>query len=216
MTNATLDDARFSVVALSTLVLALAVQANPDHRIAVETVGAVVTGRITPTRPRPSPSVDTLLPTRTRFRVFRGASDASLVDEAPVPITNLHPQPPSTGDPDRDEANEEQIAELLANARARAREQQVIREVAIVAGPFESFVALNEFQTRIREIAGVGEARVRRFYRGSLDLTVDVEDATQLAERLRDAAGGAWRVATDGDRIEIMLAQTPPASPATI
>ena len=74
----------------------------------------------------------------------------------------------------------------------------------VVASPFHSFVALNEFQGLLRALPGVRDTRVRRFYGGTLTLAIDYEDNVPLPDRLHDASGGAWAVVSSAaGRIEI-------------
>lgn len=328
MTRSDLDEARFTVDALSTEALALAVEVDPDHTVTIETSGTTVHARLAAPqrRSRELPTVDALLPARTRFRVFRLPGESAALDETPQPASHpaprasgLHfPDPPRPIDPeieahaaarvaaqataqaaaraqaeaeaeahvaqaqleareraeaealavtraqatalaeaeararaataaqresDRSPINEVQVAELLTSAREAAGAQRPavpappdhapiaraaavarvgygtpaqppadprdeVQELAIVAAPFHSFLALNEFQGAVRALPGVRDTRVRRFYGGSLNLAVDYADGVPLAERLRAAQGDAWRiVAASDDRIEIALSE---------
>ncbi|MEI7926577.1 MAG: hypothetical protein WCI61_10380 [Chloroflexota bacterium] len=223
MTDPDLQEARFTAVAPSPDVLALAVEANPDFTITVETSGSTVYGRVArPRRSRASSTADGLLPTRTRFRVFRAASETT----AEGASSGAREPARSDGDP-----TEEQVAELLANARATASMRAFAPQpivsvrtpadapeaqppslgaapmtVAIVGSGFPSFLALNEFQGVVRALPGVRDTRVRRFYAGTLNLAVDYEDGVPFVERLRLAAGSAWTVtASTPERVEVRV-----------
>jgi hypothetical protein len=76
----------------------------------------------------------------------------------------------------------------------------------LVVAPFRSFARLNEFQAALRALPGVRAARVRRFYKGSLQLAVEYDDATPLKTRLATLPGFRFRlVAADADRIQIEI-----------
>jgi hypothetical protein len=78
--------------------------------------------------------------------------------------------------------------------------------LTVVAYPFRSFVALNEFQDAMRALHGVINVKVRRFYRGTLHLGVEYEDVIPLAERMRELQGFTWRlVSASQQEIELML-----------
>ncbi|MFA7248602.1 MAG: hypothetical protein WC273_03130 [Dehalococcoidia bacterium] len=261
MTHASLEEARFAIDAPSTEVLALAVEADPDHSISVETSGTTVIGHVDqPRRPRPTASVDGLLPARTRFRVFRTPSEQPPVGGDSAPAPDQPPRPRDAHDSCRDErpgpgrpaTNEAHAAALLAGARqaatpahplapsaqsparhagalrivshldpapAQASPVQAppvqpspqpagVHEVVIVASPFHSFLALNEFQGAIRAIPGVRDTRVRRFYGGTLNLSVEYADSVPLVDRMRAAPSEAWQiVSASPDRIEIALTE---------
>ena len=82
----------------------------------------------------------------------------------------------------------------------------VVEHLTLVVYPFHSFVALNEFQGAIRVLRGVTNTRVRRFYRGTLHLTVDYEDIIPLAERLQDLRGFRWQTVSESrHEIELLL-----------
>ena len=69
-----------------------------------------------------------------------------------------------------------------------------------------SFLALNEFQARVRTLPGVRETRVRRFSGGTLNLAVEYADEVPLPERLQAVPGAGWRVVTaTEDRVELAL-----------
>jgi hypothetical protein len=251
LTQPDLQEARFSVVALSADVLALAVEANPDFSISVETGGSTVHGRIsTSRRARPVSPSDEMLPSRMRFRVFRPLDppDAAGATERPAEPRPTQPRSARLA-PDRHERSgrlspgtgerttEAEVAELLANARAAAsmlprsapppRRTEAasapvtagtdaepesstvpVSTLAIVGAPFRSFVALNEFQGVVRALPGVQDTRVRRFYGGTLNLSVEYTGAVPFVERLRAASGGAWTViAATADRIELRLSE---------
>ena len=224
MTDPDLEEARFTAVAPSPDILALAVEANTDFTITVETSGSTVYGRVArPRRSRTSSTADGLLPTRTRFRVFRAASDTTPVEGVSSGARELSE---NDGGP-----SEEQVAELLANARATASMRAFAPQpmgnmraqieasdaqppslgaapmtIAIVGSGFPSFLALNEFQGVVRALPGVRDTRVRRFYGGTLNLAVDYEDGVPFVERLRLAAGNAWTViASTPERIEVRV-----------
>lgn len=317
MTHGDLQEARFDVVATNTEVLALAAEANPDHTIQVETNGTTVVARIVPPRrPRTTPAVDALLPTRTRFRVFRLPPETPTLEEGALRDTYQSPRPgdahlpelPPVSTPAAPATTESQVAEMLSNTRptserrpsatapeayapqpaptpsgpretpaqavnpptvatpratpdstprmavaptdrgstttavqapvatapvavaqiatapaprptpvavadppARptqppAAPRDETREVVIVASPFRSFLALNEFQARVRMLPGVRDTRVRRFYGGTLNLAVVYADAVPLSDRLRAVAGAPWTlVSATPDRVELVL-----------
>ena len=100
----------------------------------------------------------------------------------------------------------EQPSEMLT-ADARPGGAVTMREhITLVAYPFRSFVALNEFQDALRGLRGVANVKVRRFYRGTLHLGVEYEDMLPLTERLRDLEGFAWRLVSSSEQeIELML-----------
>ena len=100
----------------------------------------------------------------------------------------------------------EQPSEMLT-ADARPGGAVTMREhITVVAYPFRSFVALNEFQDALRALRGVVNVKVRRFYRGTLHLGVEYEDMLPLTERLRDLEGFAWRLVSSSEQeIELML-----------
>lgn len=244
LTQPELQEARFSVVSLSADVLALAVEANPDFAISVETSGSTVHGRISTARRArlAAPAGDEMLPSRMRFRVFRPI-DPPAVNEQPEPT----PAPQRRARPGGDTRPvggapmaETEVAELLANARAAASmlprsapqpaprsslqtEEAPLTEhggsegapadlpartISIVGAPFRSFLALNEFQGVVRALPGVRDTRVRRFYGGTLNLSVEYADGVSFVERLRAASGGVWSViAATEDRIELRLSE---------
>ena len=312
MTQGQLQEARFAVTAPSTEVLALAVEANSDHTIHVEVSGSTVIGRVALPEQRSAASHEALLPTRTRFRVFRTPSETSSLDDAPMRSTYLSPRsghehfpempayreaivdapaatmvrdipavlvatapttpvaaapvvpiaaapvvteapvpapvaaaPAPTATPlapPTSTVTEIQVAELLSNARdtaaavrMRVPEPQPIRrpaappppaahatepaakldaasddlagEIMIIASPFHSFLALNEFQGALRALPGVRDTRVRRFYGGTLNLSVIYQDDVPFVDRLR-AAGGAWQVTTTAPgRLEVTMSE---------
>jgi hypothetical protein len=81
-----------------------------------------------------------------------------------------------------------------------------VEHMTLVAYPFHSFAALNDFQGAIRALHGVTNTRVRRFYRGTLHLAVDYEDMIPLSERLRDLKGFNFEVASESrSEIELVL-----------
>ena len=78
--------------------------------------------------------------------------------------------------------------------------------ITVVAYPFRSFVALNEFQDAMRALHGVINVKVRRFYRGTLHLGVEYEDVIPLPERLRELQGFSWKlVSASQQEIELTL-----------
>ena len=105
MTITDLREAHFAVVGPSTGILEQIVETDPNHTIGVEIDGMTLYARIAPPRrPRATPPpTDTMLPTRTRFRVFRSAPDAP---------TDGSGTPPAT---------EEEIAAMLVEARKARR-----------------------------------------------------------------------------------------------
>jgi hypothetical protein len=126
-------------------------------------------------------------------REFAGGAAAADSDEPMIPApASASARPPE-----------------LLRADARPGGAVTMREhVTIVAHPFRSFVALNEFQEEIRRLRGVINVKVRRFYRGTLHLGVEYEDVIPLAERLRDLQGFQWRLISESDQeVEIMLSE---------
>lgn len=84
-----------------------------------------------------------------------------------------------------------------------------VEHLTLVAYPFHSFAALNEFQGAIRTLHGVTNTRVRRFYRGTLHLAVDYEDMIPLPERLRDLRGFKFTIASESrTEIELVLEES--------
>lgn len=78
--------------------------------------------------------------------------------------------------------------------------------LTLIVAPFHSFVRLNEFRAALRALPGVRGARVRRFYRGSLQLAVEYDDPASLLTRLAELPGFRWQlVSNDGSHIEITL-----------
>ncbi|MEI6136010.1 MAG: hypothetical protein WCQ48_01155 [Chloroflexota bacterium] len=232
MTRADLEDARFAVTTSSTEVLALAVESDPDYTATVEVTGTAIRVQLAPAQGTPrTPTVDALLPTRTRFRVFRTPSETPIMDDAPRRSRYLAPR-------ERQTSNESQVAEVLVASRetatatrpastrspehtaapapeapAEVRETaqpasiptREVQEILIVASRFQSFLALNEFQIAMRALPGVRDTRIRRFYGGALTLGVDYSDEVPLADRLR-SAGGEWRIVSIApEHIEVAL-----------
>ena len=170
---------------------------------------------------------------RPRFRVFRRPDEADSADESqhlPAVTTAVEPAPPAppvepavaasapaapaapiaTSAPVREvsapAARQEPVTELLS-ADSRPGGAVAMREhITLVAYPFRSFVALNEFQDAIRALRGVVNVKVRRFYRGTLHLGVEYEDVLPLTERMHDLEGFTWRlVSSSQQEIELML-----------
>lgn len=78
--------------------------------------------------------------------------------------------------------------------------------LTLVVYPFHSFAALNEFQGAIRQLHGVKNTRVRRFYRGTLHLAVDYEDMIPLTTRLADLKEIEFEIASESrSELEIVL-----------
>ena len=124
--------------------------------------------------------------------------------EAVVPVA-APSTPPAAPEVSRPAAREE-MPELIS-ADARPGGAVTMREhITLVAYPFRSFVALNEFQDAVRALRGVVNVKVRRFYRGTLHLGVEYEDVLPLTERMHDLEGFAWRlVSSSQQEIELML-----------
>jgi len=82
--------------------------------------------------------------------------------------------------------------------------------LTLVAYPFRSFVALNEFQDAVRALRGVTGVKVRRFYRGTLHLGVDYEDVIPFTQRLREVNESfEWSLVSESSQeIEIQLAES--------
>ncbi|MCA9846680.1 MAG: hypothetical protein KC472_01795, partial [Dehalococcoidia bacterium] len=90
-----------------------------------------------------------------------------------------------------------------------------VEHLTLVVYPFHSFAALNEFQAAIRELHGVKNTRVRRFYRGTLHLAVDYEDMIPLSDRLADLRGVEYEIASESrSELEIVLQDTSPLAAA--
>ena len=257
MTIADLPEAHFAVIAPSTQILEQVVGTDPDHSIGVEIDGTTLHARIAPPkRPRATPPpADTMLPARTRFRVFRSSTDAPGGGAGTPPATEEEiaamlvetrrarrstpkrpPAPPLTSAP-LDEA----VAEVRASRAARsmpppppmppppvvrpaarrvppapaptptsttsaAAEPTLSGQVLIVAAPFKSFVALNQFQDSIRAVPGVRSTHVRRFYLGTLTMVVEYDGGVPFIDRLQTASDGAWQiVATEPNRLDVAI-----------
>ncbi|MGE3856305.1 MAG: hypothetical protein AB7G21_05035 [Dehalococcoidia bacterium] len=202
-----LAEAAFTVVAPTAEVVALAVEATPDLVVTTESTDTTVIARLTPRgRPRAAGEEDGLLPTRTRFRVFRAAEAATTAE----PST---PAPPASP--------EDEVAAMLADARRAAAVRLPLPDatapaepeptpapaaILVLGGPFNSFAAVNDFQGIVRALRGVTEVRVRRFYKGTLHLLVEYEDDVPFADRLLAVTGGACAVtAATADQLEIRV-----------
>ena len=78
--------------------------------------------------------------------------------------------------------------------------------VTVIAHPFDSFDAVTRFESAIRRLTGIVDARFKRFEAKTLHLTVDYEDEIPLAERIDASAGFACRVVSRApDKIEVQL-----------
>lgn len=230
------QDAAFNVIAPSARVLALAVEAIPDVTVTTQLTDTAVIARITASpRIRTPDAEDDLLPTRTRFRVFR-------TTESPAPEPAAPPRLPGPAEgaaPTLRRARrivtpgsarpEEEVAALLVNTRASSTVQvpspeppetseisaeapvassagaAAPRSVLVVGGPFTSFAAVNGFQALVRSLPGVSGTSVRRLYNGTLQLMVDYEDDAPFAARLRAVAGGACTVTEARGQVEIRV-----------
>ncbi len=228
MTRANLGDARFRVATDSFDTLARAVQADPDHLVNIEAARNVIFAVLAPRDAVHEQPGETLLPGRTRFRVFRpNDPQPPTLDRSPSVINrpssrrrvNLPAARPTFEEPANETvatyappvvSYEEPAFAPYVETPAGCFE---VREVTVVASPFDSFVELNTFVATVRALPGVEETRVRRFYGGALTLAVDYGDATPLVDRLRAERGERWRVSCGGgDRIEILRAQIAPTA----
>jgi len=214
-----LAEAAFTVVAPSAQVVALAVEAAPDLVVTAEATETAVVARITP-RPRARAGGEEggLLPTRTRFRVFRAPEIAPAPESTAPQHTAAEPRPPAAPMTPEDE-----VAAMLANARSAAAlrrppsepssapeppavPQRAPASILVVGGPFSSFAAVNDFQGIVRALRGVHDARIRRFYKGTLQLLVEYEDDVPLADRLLAVTGGACAVTgTTSDQLDLRV-----------
>ncbi len=76
----------------------------------------------------------------------------------------------------------------------------------VIAYPFRGFQPLNAFQRSLKGLPGVIDAKVSRFFKGTLHLLVDYHDATPFTERL-EQLGVTFRVVEIGNEwIELELA----------
>jgi hypothetical protein len=149
-----------------------------------------------------------VLPSRPRFR---------LPSAEAVPAAPSAPPLESTPAVEHDEAGAVTVAPTpsepptMVAAADRPGGAAPIREhLTLVASPFRSFVTLSEFQDAVRALPGVTELRVRRFYRGTLQLAVDYDDVLPFTTRLRELPGCAWTlVAESPDLIELALGAEP-------
>ena len=97
-------------------------------------------------------------------------------------------------------------------AAAAAAEPTLSGQVLIVAAPFKSFVALNQFQDSIRAVPGVRSTHVRRFYLGTLTMVVEYDGGVPFIDRLQTASDGAWQiVATEPNRLDVAIEARRPA-----
>ena len=82
-------------------------------------------------------------------------------------------------------------ARLAGPSHARATRPAGARRqrIALVVYPFDSFAAVARFQTALRRLSGIVDARLTSFEARTLHLTVDYEDVVPLAERLERSTG---------------------------
>ena len=151
-----------------------------------------------------------VLPSRPRFRL-PSAEAVSATPSAPplqsTPAVEHHEAgavavAPTPSDP----------ATLVAAADRPGGAAPIREHLTLVVSPFRSFVALSAFQDAVRALPGVSELRVRRFYRGTLQLAVDYDDVLPFTTRLRELPGCAWTLVTESpDLVELALCVEPEA-----
>ena len=169
--------------------------------------------------PGPEEEAD-LLPARQRYRIFRRPDEPAVAPPPEAPATErarrfgepappaaAPPAPAAPSEPQPIVAAQAQVASETIAPEARPGGAAPLREhVTLVVYPFHSFVALNHFQDAVRDLHGIMDAKVRRFYRGTLHLAVDYEDVIPLTERLDDLEGFSWQtVSESSSEIELML-----------
>ena len=161
---------------------------------------------------RAAPDAPLVLPSRPRFRL-PSAEAVSAAPSAP-PIE-------STPAVERHEASVVAVAptpsapKLVAAADRPGGAAPIREHLTLVVSPFRSFVALSEFQDAVRALPGVAELRVRRFYRGTLQLAIDYDDVLPFTTRLRELPGCAWTLVTESpDLVELSLGAEPDAPAA--
>lgn len=219
-----LEDAWFEVSVASREQLALALDGLRGFAVTAEpavlSVDATVRSISAPAEEPQEAEVADLLPARQRYRLFRRPDEVVAAPPAEAPATERarmfgEPEPPATAVPAPPAPSEPQpivAAQAQATGEAIAPEARPgwaapLREhVTLVVYPFHSFVALNHFQDAVRDLHGVIDAKVRRFYKGTLHLAVDYEDVLPLTERLDDLEGFSWQaVSESSNEIELML-----------
>lgn len=124
---------------------------------------------------------------------------------APAPAAEQPREQPRRAEraaaPERDEDDEIVTPEVRPGGAVAT-----VEHLTLVVYPFHSFAALNDFQGAVRQLHGVTNTRVRRFYRGTLHLAVDYEDMIPLGERIRDLKGFDFEVASESrSEIELVL-----------
>lgn len=203
-----LADAWFAVAVNSAKDLAAALAALPGFEVSAQP--AAMSVDVTASRAEPDEDAEPaqLLPPRPRFRLFTdeeapepAAAPAQPAAAPPAPEPAAAPEPvPAT--PAAAEAPRETVG-----VGQRPGGAAPLREhITLVVYPFHSFVALNEFQEAVKALRGIIDARVRRFYKGTLDLAVDYEDVIPLSERLADLEAFPLDVVSESTlEIEIML-----------
>ncbi len=219
-----LEDAWFEVSVASGEQLARALDGLRGFAVAAEpaalSVDATVRSISAPAEEPEAAEVPDLLPARRRYRVFHPPDAPAAAPPAETPATERsrmfgEPEPPATAPPPAAApfepppivAAQAQVATDAITPAARPGGAAPLREhVTLVVYPFHSFVALNHFQDAVRNLHGVIDAKVRRFYRGTLHLAVDYENVIPLTERLDDLERFSWQtVSESSNEIELML-----------
>jgi hypothetical protein len=168
--------------------------ASASGRASLRPVSApLVRDRLGPAEPA-ADGAPLLLPARPRFRLQAVGTRAAAAAE-PAPPALARGSDAAAAAPD------------VVRADERPGGAAPIREhLTLVASPFRSFVALAEFQDAVRALPGVTDIRVRRFYRGTLQLAVDYDDVLPFSARLRELAGFRWTLVSESaDQLQLTL-----------
>ena len=226
-----LADAWFEVRVENAEQLQAALGALASFAVTVEPAALTVDATVRALAPSgEAAELSDLLPPRQRFRLFRSAEEppttaplagtplaegpaAEPVGEAPALAGPLPAQAAGTA------GSTVLIAPPAGGpvaADARPGGAAPLREhVTLVVYPFHSFVALNHFQEAVRALHGIIDAKVRRFYKGTLHLSVDYEDVIPLAERLDDLEGFPRQMVSESaNEIELLLLEEAALEPA--
>ena len=219
-----LEDAWFEVRVASGEQLARALDGLRGFAVAAEpaalSIDATVRSISVPAGEPEEAQVADLLPARQRYRLFRRPdepaaappAEAPAIERArmfgePAPPATAPPAPAAPSEPQPIVAAQAQVSSEAIAPEARPGGAAPLREhVTLVVYPFHSFVALNHFQDAVRDLHGIIDAKVRRFYRGTLHMAVDYEDVIPLSERLDDLEAFSWQtVSESSNEIELML-----------
>ncbi len=176
-----------------------------------------VPSAVPPEAPRRAPAASAPAEPRTTPRPAAPAPSRpaapAVVGSTPVPASVPSPAPAAPPPLARPEAAIDD--EFVEPEDRPGGAVLTVEHLTLVVYPFHSFAALNEFQAAIRELHGVKNTRVRRFYRGTLHLAVDYEDIIPLSDRLADLKGIDYQVASESrSELEIVLQDSSPLAAA--